>query len=411
MPPPQEKQRKRQGRNAGDERFSVLRAGSWRRIFKGRTWPVFLGIILFFLIACFGVLFFERDINERFRHLGDSLWWTIITASTVGYGDTVPQTTGGRVIGALVIVFGVGLVSIATGKIASWLVEWKIKEGSGLASQKKLRRHLVICGWKNEMPKLLLQILRVNPELTSEDIVIVNTIEPSEIENLRHVPELKDIRFVRGDYVEEAVLHRANIKQAARVMVLADTSIRGSAREVDSRTVMAVMTMKAISKDIYTCVELVDAKFERYLQSVHCEEIFLARKHNRILLANASAASGVSHIIRDILDIEQHRLATREFPARFVGDTFAALSQHFMEAERSILIGVLENTGNIYQRKRDALRQAQKTADISRLVANLQEVKRLQGNEPVFNPGSEYEIKPYSRAILITSLMEGQAHG
>jgi voltage-gated potassium channel len=256
------------------------------------------------------------------------------------------------------------------------------------------------------MPKLLAQILDVNENLTSEDIVLVSTVEPNEVENLRHIPELKGIRFVRGDYVDEAVLHRANIKKAFKVMVIADSSIKGSAREVDSRTVMAVMTIKSMSKDIYTCVELVDAKFERYLQSVHCEEVFLARKHNRILLANASGASGVSHIIRDILDIDRHRLATTEFPARFVGDTFGNLSQHYMEAERSILIGVLENTGNIYQRKKDALRQAQKTTDISRLVANLQEVKRLKGNEPVFNPGPDYEIKPYSRAILIKGMSD-----
>ncbi len=72
-----------------------------------------------------------------------------------------------------------------------------------------------------------------------------------------------------------------------------------------------------------------------------------------------------------------------------------------MEAERTILIGVLENTGNIFQRKREALQEAQKTPDISRLVSNLQEVKELRGNLPVFNPEPDYEIKSFSRAILI----------
>ena len=70
-------------------------------------------------------------------------------------------------------------------------------------------------------------------------------------------------------------------------------------------------------------------------------------------------------------------------------------------AENGILVGVLENTGNIYQRKREALRMAQRTPDLSRLIANLQDVKKLKGNHPVFNPGPDYEIKPYSRAILI----------
>jgi voltage-gated potassium channel len=381
--------------------ITILKKGRLQRLSQSPTWKVVLLVILLFVLTGMGMLLFEQGLNQGFENLGDVLWWTVVTASTVGYGDAVPQTTGGRVTAILVIVLGLAVVSVATGKIASWLIEWRIKEGSGLASQKKLKGHLVICGWKSEMPKLLTEILSVNQDLRSEDIVLISTIEPVEVENLRHSDEFKDIRFVYGDFVDEAVLHRANIKQAVKALILADSSIKGSAREVDSRTVMAVMAIKAISKDIYTCVELVDAKFERYLQGVHCEEIFLARKHNRILLANASGASGVSHIIRDILDTEQRRLATRDFPAEFVGDTFASLGRHFMEADKSILIGVLENTGNIYQRKRDALRQAQKTADISRLVASLQEVKRLRGNRPVFNPGPDYEIKPYSRAILI----------
>ena len=391
---------KQQSRDLPKDRFDTL-TRAWKRSLRSRTWPVIVAIILVFALTSGGVLLFEHDINEGFRHVGDVIWWTVVTASTVGYGDKVPQTTGGRVIGILVIVVGVCVASIVTGKIASWLVDWKIKEGSGLATQKKIKKHLVICGWKNEMPGLLTDILKVNRGMGSEDIVLVGMVQPTAVENLRSIPELKNIRFVRGDYVDEAVLHRAHIKRAAKVLVLADSSIEASPREADSRTVMTVLTIKTISKDIYTCVELIDSKFERYLQSVHCDEIFPARHHNRILLANVSAASGVSHIVRDLLDMEHSRLVTKEVPARFVGGTFASLSEYLMNAEKSILIGILENTGNLYKRKREALRMAQKTPDISRLVANLQDVKKLRGNQPVFNPEPDYEIKPYSRAILI----------
>jgi voltage-gated potassium channel len=108
-------------------------------------------------------------------------------------------------------------------------------------------------------------------------------------------------------------------------------------------------------------------------------------------------------VVHELIDVETGHLATREVPARFVGDTFANLSAHLHEADRSILIGILENTGNIFQRKREALREAQKTPDIGLLVANLKAVKELRGNQPVFNPGADYVIKPHSRAILIRS--------
>ncbi|HYA02603.1 MAG TPA: ion channel [Syntrophobacteria bacterium] len=374
-----------------------------RRLVRSRTYPVVAAILLILTLSSLGVLFFERGTNQSFESIGDGVWWTLVTAATVGYGDKVPVTTGGRVVAVLVMIFGVGLVGMVTGRIASWLVEWKIKEGSGLSTQKKTKRHFVICGWKHEMSRILKDILLVNPEFSDEDLVLVSLVDPAEVENLRAERELHDIRFVRGDYVDETVLHRANIKQAARVLILADTSTQASAQEIDARAVMAVLTVKGLSKDIYTCVEIIDSKFRRYLDNVHCDEILLSREHNRILLANTASASGISHVVHDLIDVERGRLATWDVPARFVGDTFGNLSAHFHAADRSILIGILENTGNIFQRKREALREAQKTPDVGRLVTNLRAVKELRGNQPVFNPGADYVIKPHSRAILIRS--------
>ena len=371
------------------------------RLVRSRTYPVVLAILLVLTLSSFGVLIFERETNQEFHSLGDAVWWTLVTAATVGYGDKVPVTTGGRLVGVLVMVFGVGLVGMVTGRIASWLVEWQIKEGSGLSTQKKTKGHFIICGWKQEMSRILKDILTVNPDFSDEDIVLVSMVEPAEVENLRVEPELQNIRFVRGDYVDETVLHRANIKQAARVLILADTSIQASAQEIDARAVMAVLTIKSLSKYIYACVELIDSKFKRYLENVHCDEILLSRDHNRILLANAASASGISHVVHELIDVEKGSLVTRRVPGRFVGDTFDNLSTYFREVDKSILIGILENTGNIFHRKREALREAQKTPDVARLVANLQAVKELRGNQPVFNPGPDYVIKLNSRAILI----------
>ena len=372
-----------------------------KRAIRSRTYPVIAVVLLVFLVSSLGELFFEYGANQGFASIWDAVWWTLVTAFTVGYGDKVPLTTGGRIVAVLVMLFGIGLLAMITGRIASWLVAFKIKEGSGLADQKKIKKHFVICGWKNEMVSVLEDILRINPHFSDEDIVVVSTVEQAKMESLRSNPNLQNVRFVRGDYVDENVLLRANVKKAARTLVLADTSSQASDQEVDARTVMTVLTIKTLSRDIYTCAELIDSKFKRYLENVHCDEIILSREHNRILLANATAASGIAHIVQELLDVGEGRLITKDFPNRYVGDSFANLSRYFMEGEKGILIGLLENTGNIYERKREALHEAQKTPDISRLVANLQEVKELRGNLPVFNPGPDYQIKSYSRAILI----------
>jgi hypothetical protein len=53
----------------------------------------------------------------------DSLWWSIVTLSTVGYGDKYPVTTPGRVVGVIMIIVGVGLFSALTSFLAQWFLK------------------------------------------------------------------------------------------------------------------------------------------------------------------------------------------------------------------------------------------------------------------------------------------------
>ena len=51
------------------------------------------------------------------------LWWAIQTTTTVGYGDLVPDSAGGRVIAALVMVVGIGFITVSTAAITSAFLE------------------------------------------------------------------------------------------------------------------------------------------------------------------------------------------------------------------------------------------------------------------------------------------------
>jgi voltage-gated potassium channel len=60
--------------------------------------------------------------RRDFPTLGDGLWWALVTLATVGYGDIVPHTAWGRVVGAVVIVLGVTFLSLLTATITSYFV-------------------------------------------------------------------------------------------------------------------------------------------------------------------------------------------------------------------------------------------------------------------------------------------------
>jgi voltage-gated potassium channel len=79
------------------------------------------GLVL--LISALAMLEAERhDPQANIRTFGDALWWALSTMSTVGYGDRVPTTGGGRVIGAGLMLAGIALLGVITATFASWLI-------------------------------------------------------------------------------------------------------------------------------------------------------------------------------------------------------------------------------------------------------------------------------------------------
>ena len=82
---------------------------------------VFLGVagVLIYLSAV-GIYYFENKAQpELFASVFHSLWWAVVTLTTVGYGDVYPVTLGGRLFTFAVLMAGLGVVAVPTGLIAS----------------------------------------------------------------------------------------------------------------------------------------------------------------------------------------------------------------------------------------------------------------------------------------------------
>ncbi len=61
--------------------------------------------------------------RDDFASLGDALWWSVQTVTTVGYGDVTPRGTEGRLIGAVVMLAGIGFVTVVTAAITAAFIE------------------------------------------------------------------------------------------------------------------------------------------------------------------------------------------------------------------------------------------------------------------------------------------------
>ena len=73
------------------------------------------------LVAIAGAVISVVDAHE-FPNIGTGMWWAIVTVTTVGYGDFAPHTAAGRIVGACLMLVGIGLLSLLTATVASSFV-------------------------------------------------------------------------------------------------------------------------------------------------------------------------------------------------------------------------------------------------------------------------------------------------
>lgn len=86
---------------------------------------IYMGATLLLLyFSAVGIYVFEHEAQpEKFASIPHSLWWSVVTLTTVGYGDVVPVTTGGRVFTLFVLMLGIGVVSVPSAMLASALTK------------------------------------------------------------------------------------------------------------------------------------------------------------------------------------------------------------------------------------------------------------------------------------------------
>lgn len=329
----------------------------------------------------------------------DSVWFTIVTIFA-GYFDYCVKSVPGRISALILLIFGMLLLSVITGKIASSFMDMQMKKDKGLKKLKNMKGHFLLCGWRPGFDKILDSVLNSNPDITPDMIVLINDAPSEQIAQVRSESRFKEINYISGDFADESVLKRACILDAERALVISDHSKEYSDLEIDSRTVLAVLTMENLNPGIYIAAELIDSKFERHLQMAHCDEIILTTDYEHSLLATASSGMGYSNVIRALIgDDASSGIIIENIPESFIGKTYLEYKQSL--TVKGVLIGLLLNTGNFHQRRKDALREAQKNPDVKKIVDELKKVKTLKSNEPVLVPPADYIIQKNTKAIFV----------
>ena len=351
------------------------------------------------------VLLSEHDVNGRqFETFGDALWWSIVTISTVGYGDKVPITIPGRIVSTITIVSGLILISLFTATISSVFVARKIKESQGLQDI-DFTGHTLICGWNSHVEEILRILSRYSTTATTMKIVLANEAQPELMEVVCEAYPNLDIKFVRGDYSREPVLHRANIKAAQSAIIVPDTTSQ-TGQPSDDKTLLALLTMKSINPKVKVFAHVASRENYQHVKRANADDVIVSDQHVGFFLANQILSPGASQVAMEILDYEHgndiHRVP---MPEEFIGKTFGEVFLHLKRIKNWTLIGIVteEETvslGDILSHDMSAvdtfIERKFKEAGIN--------VAERTGMRVEVNPPFDYQIQKKDLAIIIGTI-------
>lgn len=131
----------------------------------------FFILFIILIISSSGMYLVEKDIQpEKFGSIPQSMWWSIVTLTTVGYGDVYPVTSMGKIFGSIIIILGIGTVALPSGILASAFTEHTKRNQKKYENQLKLMLsdNVIDEGERKELEELSQRL-----NLSDEDIITI----------------------------------------------------------------------------------------------------------------------------------------------------------------------------------------------------------------------------------------------
>ena len=237
----------------------------------------------------------------------DYWWYFVITSATVGYGDLFPTTTGGRLVGAYVVVGGIVTLTLLFTRLAETISAGRSRRMRGEAAV-DLADHLVLLGYAPGRTERIVQ------ELTAEGRAVVLGAWPEQAEHpmAAAVPE---VHFVRGDLTREDVLRRACVERARTVVV--------DGRD-DNETLAIAVAVNHANPAVHLVAALRDLERREHLRYVN-PDVQCVQWHMPYLLSEEATDPGITQVYNDLMSTGGHGntyslTVPAGFPHRTVGD-------------------------------------------------------------------------------------------
>jgi len=227
-----------------------------------------------------------RDAVDGHISLVDVVYFTLVTVTTVGYGDIVPVGDRARLIDALLVTpVRIFIWFIFLGTAYEFVFRRIIEDLRMNALRESLQDHVIICGYGYSGRVAAREMVAKG---TPPDKIVVIELRPERLE------EAAEDGYIglRGDATRDAALREAGIAAAKALLVCVSR---------DDTTVLAVLTGRALSAEVRIVATAMDEENVKLVRKAGADEVVSPAKLAGFLLADAVVSRHTAQFISDIL--------------------------------------------------------------------------------------------------------------
>lgn len=185
----------------------------FRLRFRLRVWQQSVIFALLYMVILYSIVEVEKaNPDGNIKSIFDGLWYSIVTLTTVGYGDFYPVTVTGKILGLVVIFSSLGVLGFLIGVITNIIQSRMEKRKRGLLGTHFVN-HFVIVGWDNFAKSVTEQIINANGRIA----IVTDSLNDLEI--IRELYSDDIVFTLLSDYDNMDILSKINIEHSNSVFI------------------------------------------------------------------------------------------------------------------------------------------------------------------------------------------------
>ncbi|MEQ9289259.1 MAG: NAD-binding protein [Cyclobacteriaceae bacterium] len=300
------------------------------RKIKGYLVRILIGAVIYFILITL-LINFENDSDQSsITDYSHAIWYTVVTLTTVGYGDSYPVTVYGQYIGYIFVLLSLSVYGLLVGQFASIIST--IKENKMLGyNGTTLMNHVVIIGWNEFSQMVADQLIGAG-----KDVAIV-TDKRDHIDHIREKYHRNGVFTLYSDFQNYDILHKTNIEDSSVVFVnLPD----------DTEKLVYILNLKKIYENLEYVVTIENANLKNTFIGAGVTNAISPNEISSKILASYMFEPDVATYTEDIMSFAKHEndydikqfLVTHDNP--YLNKTYQEAFFDLKRRYNTILIGI-----------------------------------------------------------------------